>query len=166
MGPDGHPNFPHAQYFLRKEDWDFWTSETTLADPAHYWMAEFIEKKLKPVQAELHLLEQDREIVPGIQTLFTPGHTPGNLSFIIQSGEEQLMYLGDVFLHPIHIEHPTWTSEVDILPRKNGQARRKLLEWAACEQALVFATHFDFPSLGHILRRDKKYLWRPIKRAW
>jgi glyoxylase-like metal-dependent hydrolase (beta-lactamase superfamily II) len=162
MGRDGYPNFRNARICMRKEDWDFWTSETTLTNPAHHWMAEFIEKQLRPVQVDLHLLEQDTEIVPGIQTVFTPGHTPGNMSFVIQSGAEQLMYLGDVFLHPIQIEHPGWFSDVDILPRKNGQTRRRLLERASTKQALVFATHFDFPGLGHILKQEQKYIWQPF----
>ena len=159
----GKPNFPRARYYMRTEEWDFWTSETTLSNPAHHWMREFVDSQLIPARDRFQLLKEDIEIIPGVETLFTPGHTPGNMSIIIKSGDTQLFYLGDVFLHPVQIEHPAWYSDVDILPHLNVQVRRQLLQRLANEHALVFAYHFDFPCLGYIVKDGKKYTWQPIK---
>ena len=159
---EGRANFPNAQYYMRKEEWDFWTSEATLANPAHEWMGEFVNKRLLPIRDHLKLLEQDVQIVPGIKTLFSPGHTPGHMAVVIESNGDKLINLGDAILHPLHLEHPGWYSEPDCEPAQTVSTRRSILRRAANDQALVFAFHFDFPCLGHVLPQQKNWKWQPI----
>jgi glyoxylase-like metal-dependent hydrolase (beta-lactamase superfamily II) len=159
---EGRAAFPKARYYMRKEEWDFWTSETTLANPNYEWMAGFVTKNLLPIQDSFHLLTRDMEILPGFTTLYAPGHTPGNMAVVIESSGEQLMYLGDVILHPIHLEHPSWYSDPDCLPEQAVSTRRILLERAAVDHVLTFAFHFDFPCLGYIQKQKVNWKWQPI----
>jgi len=159
---EGRAAFPQAQYFMRKEEWDFWTSETTLANPAYKWMAGFVNKSLLPIQDRFHLIEHDIEIVPGIKTLFAPGHTPFNMAVVIESSGEQLLYLGDVILHPIHLEQPDWYSDPDCQPDQAVRTRRLLLERASSDQALIFASHLDFPGLGYAQPQQENWKWQPF----
>lgn len=159
---DGRAAFPHARYYMRKEEWDFWTSKTTLSKPEHQWMAGFVDKNLLPIQDYFHLLKEDTEIVPGIRTLFAPGHTPGNMAVAVESDGKQLMYLGDVILHPLHLEQPDWYSEPDCQPAQTVRTRRLLLKRASHNRALVFAYHFDFPALGYALSQNGNWKWQPI----
>jgi len=152
--------FPQARYYIPKDEWNFWTSETTLNNPHYKWMVEFVNKSLLPIQDRFHMIEYDTEIVPGIKTLSAAGHTPGNQVLLIESSGEQLMYLGDVVLHPIHFEHPEWHSSPDYQPAQAVRTRRSLLELAASEQALTFAFHFDFPCLGYVLPQAENWKWR------
>src|SRR4030042_5311846 len=39
---EGQAAFPQARYYMHKDEWDFWTSEMTLAHPEHAWMTEFV----------------------------------------------------------------------------------------------------------------------------
>ncbi|OGN91301.1 MAG: hypothetical protein A2Y88_01405 [Chloroflexi bacterium RBG_13_48_10] len=158
----GQAVYPQARYYMRREEWDFWTSETTLANPAYGWMTEFVNQGLLPIRDRIQLLEQDLEIVPGITTLFAPGHTPGNLAAVIESGNEQLLYLGDVILHPIHVEHADWYSSFDCLPVMAVRTRQLLLERAVADQALIIAYHLDFPGLGYARGQQGKWKWQPI----
>jgi glyoxylase-like metal-dependent hydrolase (beta-lactamase superfamily II) len=158
--PEGQAAFPQARYYMRKDEWDFWTSETTLANPKYEWMAGFVNRSLLPIQDRFTLLTQDVEVIPGVKTLFAPGHTPGNMALVIESNGEQLMNLGDVVLHPIHLEHPDWYSHPDCQPDQTVRSRRMLLERASNDQALIFAFHFDFPALGYALPQQGNWKWQ------
>jgi glyoxylase-like metal-dependent hydrolase (beta-lactamase superfamily II) len=160
--PDGNAAFTHAQYVMRKEEWDFWTSETTLAQPEHEWMTPFVHRQLLPLYKSFKLLEQDTEIVPGVQTLFALGHTPGHMALTISSRGDKLLCFGDVITHPIHLEQPDWYIEPDCQPDQAVRTRRRLLEHAAVEQARVFAFHFDFPSLGYVHTQQGAWRWKPV----
>ena len=154
--------FPQARYYIRKEEWVFWTSKTTLNKPEHEWMTEFVNKCLLPIQDRFHFVEQDIEIVPGVKSLFAPGNTPGNLALVITSGSEQLIYFGDAILHHLNLEYPDWYGEPDCLPAQTVSTRRCLLELAAHNHALIFATHLDFPGLGYAQPQQGNWKWQPI----
>jgi glyoxylase-like metal-dependent hydrolase (beta-lactamase superfamily II) len=160
--PNGHAAFSQARYVMRKEEWDFWTSETTLAQPAYEWMTSYVHKSLLPLKDRFELLEQDMEIVPGVHTLFAPGHTPGHMALVIVSSGEQLICLGDVISHPIHLEQPDWYLDPDCQPDQAVRTRRLLLNRAALDQALVFAYHFDFPGLGYVHQQQEAWKWQTI----
>ncbi len=157
---EGNAAFPKAQYFLRKEEWDFWTSETTLAHPDHNWMTFFVDRNLLPIKDRVRLVEQDKEIVPGIHNLFAPGHTPGNMALAVVSGGEQLLCLGDIITHPIHLEQPEWHISPDCDPKQSVLTRRRLLRRAADDHTLIFAFHFDFPGLGYAHAQEEAWKWQ------
>jgi len=162
---EGRAAFPKAQYYMRRVEWDFWTSETTLTNPEHEWMNEFVNNCLLPIQDQFRFIDQDIEIVPGIKALLAPGHTPGNMVVVIESSGKKLMDLGDVILDPIHLEYPDWYSDPDCQPAQSVYTRRLLLEYASREHALIFAFHFDFPSLGYAIPQQENWMWQPIGRA-
>ncbi len=159
----GTPAFPEARYFIHKVEWDFWTSENTLNDPKFSWNAGFINGNLLSIKERIELIDQDIEIVPGIKSVFAPGHTPGNIVVLVTSNDQQLLYLGDAVLHPIHMEHPEWYGEVDILPEQTVNCRRRLFERADKDHMLCIAFHFDFPGLGYIEKYGGAWKWRPVK---
>jgi glyoxylase-like metal-dependent hydrolase (beta-lactamase superfamily II) len=103
---DGHTNFPKARFLMSKVEWDFWTSETTLAEDE--WSANMVRKNLMALSDQLAFIEQDRELLPGIQTIAAPGHLPGHMIVSVRSGAEQLLFTADTFIHPIHVEYPGW----------------------------------------------------------
>jgi glyoxylase-like metal-dependent hydrolase (beta-lactamase superfamily II) len=72
------------------------------------------------------------------------------------------MYIGDVILHTIHLEHPDWYSEPDCQPDQTVRTRRFLLGRAASDHALIFAFHFDFPGLGYAQPQQENWKWQPI----
>lgn len=43
-------------------------------------------QKLAPLKEKIILLEKEKEILPGVEVLFAPGHTPGHrvVSFVSQ----------------------------------------------------------------------------------
>jgi glyoxylase-like metal-dependent hydrolase (beta-lactamase superfamily II) len=165
---DGKPAFPDARYILWKDEWDFWTSgkaERKLEGHSREILLKCARQNLPPIQGQLDLVDHETEIVPGISAVAAPGHTPGHMALAISSKNERLLCISDVVLHPIHLEHPEWCSVFDIVPELIGVTRRKLLDRAAAEKALVIAFHFPFPGLGHVLLKGKAWQWQPAETA-
>ena len=51
----------------------------------------------------------------------------------------------------------------DLLLSPKPTSRRRLLNKAAEEKALVLAFHFPFPGLGHVVKRREAWQWWPIE---
>jgi glyoxylase-like metal-dependent hydrolase (beta-lactamase superfamily II) len=117
---------------------------------------------LEPVKDRVNLLTDESDILPGIHVLAAPGHTPGHMVVSFSSDDEQLLYVGDCVLHPLHLEHPDWLPVYDILPEEAAASRRRIFDYAADEQAWGIGQHFPpFPSLGHVVRRGAGWRWQP-----
>jgi len=165
---EGKPAFPNARYVMLKDEWDFWTSKPNLAElkvDEHIkeLLITFARKNLQPIQDQLDLVDRETEIVPGIRAVAAPGHTPGHMAVAIASDSEQLLYISDAVLLPIHVEQPDWYAAVDFAPEQVVATRRRLLNRASAEKALVLAFHFPFPGLGHVVQKREEWRWQPIE---
>ena len=162
---EGKPAFPNAQFIMWKDEWDFWNSDERvlkIEEHARALHVAFARKYLPPIRSQLHLIENENEILPGVRAIPAPGHTPGHIALMISSGAERLLCIGDVALHPIHLERIEWSAAVDFDPAQIVKTRQTIFAEAADEKALVMAFHFPFPGLGHITRMETGWDWNPI----
>ena len=163
---EGRLTFSNARYVMWKEEWDFWNSEEAalkLDEHVREVLLGYARKNLPPIQDRLDLIEREREILPGIQAIPAPGHTPGHMALVISSGGEQLLYISDTVLHPIHLEQPEWCAAVDFAPDQVVATRHRILNRAANDKTLVHAFHFPFPGLGYVVQKGKGWQWQPIE---
>jgi len=159
---EGKPAFPNARYVMWKDEWNFWISdlaELKVDEHVKGVLLKFAQKNLPPIQDQLHLVDCETDIVPGIQAISAPGHTPGHIALVIFSEGGQLLYISDAVLHPIHVEQPDWFAVVDFSPKDVVATRYKLLNWAAAKKALVLAYHFPFPGLGYVTQKSQ---WQQV----
>jgi glyoxylase-like metal-dependent hydrolase (beta-lactamase superfamily II) len=149
-----------------KDEWGFWTSERAereLDEHVKELLLTFARKNLPPIEGRVDLVDGEIEIVPGIYAVAAQGHTPGHMALTVSSEGEQLLCISDALLHPIHVEHPDWYSAVDLNPEQAVRTRRRLLNHAATEKAVVLAFHFPFPGLGHVVQKREAWQWQPIE---
>ena len=158
----GDLNFPNAQYFISRDEWDFWFSDEQ-PEGVPPLFTQIARENLSPIQDIVTFIETDTEIVPGITTISTPGHTPGHISLSISSNDEELVHVVDAVVHPIHLKYPDILLTTDILPEQTITNRRKICEYAASSGGLVFGHHFPpFPNLGHIIKQEQGWRWQPL----
>ena len=154
------PTFPKADYVMWQAEWDYWTSEKTLANEREV-AAQFARKNLPPLSNRITLVDQAGvEIRPGIFAVPAPGHSLGHMAIEIRSQGEWLYFLADTALHPLHFEHPDWFAVVDANPEQVLSTRRKLFEQIAAEQALILGYHFEYPGLGYIVPSGSSWRWK------
>jgi glyoxylase-like metal-dependent hydrolase (beta-lactamase superfamily II) len=165
---EGKPAFPNARYIMWKDEWEFWTSEPDLSQlqvekDLKELMLALARKNLPPIKDQLDLVEREAEILSGIRAIAAPGHTPGHMALVVSSDNEQLLYVSDAVLSPIHLEQPEWYPVFDLDPEQAMATRRQLLARIVAEKALVITCHFPFPGLGRVVQTAEACQWQPIE---
>lgn len=163
LDEEGNPVYVNAHYFIWKDEWKFWFSEAVSGKVPEEFIT-LARKNLEPIQDRMNLIEDESDVLPGIHMIAAPGHTPGHAVVSFSSDSEELLYIGDTVLYPLHLEHLDWLSMYDILPEKADPSKHKIFDYAAEKHTWVIGQHFPpFPSLGHIAKKDDGWQWQPLK---
>ena len=159
VADDGTLGFPNAQLHISQADFDFWTDEGKLS--AKGFVPAFVagaRRNLLPYRDRMHFVTDRKEVLPGVTELSTPGHTVGHTSYLISSGNETFLNVGDVVHHyALLFENPQWEFAFDSDPALAAQTRMKLFDMAAADQMRMIGYHFPFPGLGHIRREGDAF---------
>lgn len=118
-----------------------------------------------PYQAagRLQPIAADGEIVPGVRSWATPGHTPGHTSYIVESRGAKLIVTGDlIHVAAVQFDDPTVTIAFDSDGRSAEAQRLKVFAQAARDGTLIAAAHLQFPGMGHLVANGKGYTYLPV----
>jgi glyoxylase-like metal-dependent hydrolase (beta-lactamase superfamily II) len=161
MADDGSRHFPNAEYFITEADYKFWTDPTKVPEQFKVFL-ETAQKNLTPNLDRIHFFKDGEEILPGIQAIYTPGHTVGHTVFMIEQGGEQLCFIGDLAHHPVLLlQKPLTEFKYDTDPKQSAQSRVKMLGRLADERIALLAYHFAWPGIGHVARADEGFRFFP-----
>jgi glyoxylase-like metal-dependent hydrolase (beta-lactamase superfamily II) len=119
---------------------------------------------LRVLGPRVQLVQPGAEIVPGITSIATPGHTPGHLSLRLASGAAQLVVLAHSPV--LQLPNPDWHFGFDTDPVQAVATRKQVLDMLAADDVLVAAYHFAWPGLGHVVRDGAAYRWAPAPITW
>ena len=75
-----------------------------------------------------HLLDGEVELLPGVRSRLTPGHTRGHHAIVVQGARRTLVYAGDLVPTRHHLG-AAYNMGYDLLPLENGVAKKRLLHW-------------------------------------
>jgi glyoxylase-like metal-dependent hydrolase (beta-lactamase superfamily II) len=143
--------FPRAQHYVGRADWG--NANAKRADP------DSLEGQTLGVIERLGLLrlvDGDLELGGGVRILAAPGETPGHQIVRVSSEGQMLYCLGDLYHHPLEVEHSEWLVHwAD--PDTTRASRRRLADAALAENALLSATHI--PGLGRLRRQGTGVRW-------
>lgn len=164
MADDGSRHFPNAQLYLAQSDFDYWTSDAIV--PANYpARKDFLgqaQKNLLPNRDRIHYFKDGEEFLPGITAMAAPGHTVGHTIFMIQSGNDQLCYIGDLAHHPVLLlEHPRTQFAFDTDPAQSAESRVRMLSMLAANRTTLLAYHFAWPGIGHVAKAGDGFRYFP-----
>lgn len=133
------PRFPNARYVLHEADLSFFAG-------GHEPYAAVNEMQQLRTLGMLDLDPRDRELVPGIWVVHTPGHTPGHRSIVVGTDAgDRVLLTGDLLHVPVQAAHPEWASSHDEDPEAGGASRERLLGRAAEGSWIVGVPHFAQP---------------------
>ncbi|MDR2837735.1 MAG: MBL fold metallo-hydrolase [Azonexus sp.] len=165
---DGQRAFPNAEIWSAKADSDFWLSEE-IAAKAPAGVQGFFKMSrdaAAPYRAkgQWKTFDSDRELLPGIRSIDTHGHTPGHASYLIADGGQQLLVLGDlVHNHAVQFARPDVAFEYDSDPPQAVKIRKQIFARAAREKLMIAGMHLPFPGIGHVRREKKGFAWVPAE---
>jgi glyoxylase-like metal-dependent hydrolase (beta-lactamase superfamily II) len=167
LARDGAAVFPNARVHAGKGDVDYWLSKEAMdkAPEAAKGGFQTAQKSLAPYAAagKLAPIEGDGELLPGIRSWATPGHTPGHTSYVVESQGQKLIVTGDlIHVAAVQFDDPSVTISFDSDAKNAAAARAKVFEQAAKDGTLIAAAHLQFPGMGRLRANGKGWLFVPI----
>ena len=159
--------FPSAEFVATETEFAFWSAPDLADKLPPEQQPRVTQANLKLATPRLRLIKATAEVVPGVTTFGTPGHTPGHIGVNISSGGEQLLLTGDVVVNSaVSFLHPEWPFGFDIDVPLATKTRMAFLGRAAADKALVGSYHLPFPGFGHVVREGSAYRWLPADWQW
>jgi glyoxylase-like metal-dependent hydrolase (beta-lactamase superfamily II) len=145
-------SLPNARYVMQRGEYEFATN-TNERTAASYFPHNFV-----PVRAsgKLDFVEGEREIVPGIRVLPTPGHVPFHQSVLLESRGEHALYLGDLVPTSAHLPLP-WIMGYDLEPLVTLETKRRILARMVDEGWLAVFEHDAVHAWGRVSFDGKAY---------
>lgn len=144
------PTFPNARYFIQAGEYD------VALHPNERTRGTYFAENFAPLyeSGQLELVDGECEIIPGITFLPTPGHTQDHASVVLSSGNETVIYMGDMVHHAVQLERAAWVAAFDILPLVSMESKKLLAERAIRENALLVCVHNAFPGVGRLTEKN------------
>jgi len=164
---DGQALYPNAEIAVPEVEWAHWMDDGVMSRAPENARGGFqlVRAKFGPYAARVRRYGDGTELAPGIRAISAPGHTPGHTVFHVADGNQQLLVLCDTTNHPaLFVRNPTWAAVFDMDADMAAQNRRRLLDRAAADRAMVIGYHFPFPAAGRIRARGDGFDFVPA--AW
>jgi len=133
--------FPRARYVVQKRELEFakHTNERTAGS--------YLQHNFDRVPFEL--IEGEKEVLPGIRTIPTPGHVPYHQSILVENGGEKACFLADLVPTSAHLPLP-WIMGYDLEPLVTLETRRRTYQRAEAEGWLLVFEHDPRVALGRL----------------
>ncbi|MDO4904756.1 MAG: MBL fold metallo-hydrolase [Lautropia sp.] len=169
----GKPVFPNAVMWISDTEYRHWYSDETRSAllPELRFLTDQIRTAMAPYErtGRLKRFKAGDELPAGAQALATPGHTPGHVSYLFETGREKLLVWGDVLITPaVQFAEPQALFAADEDKETAKRSRLDMLRQAAENGWTVAGAHLSFPALGHVGKgrgRTEQYRWIPVEYA-
>jgi glyoxylase-like metal-dependent hydrolase (beta-lactamase superfamily II) len=155
------PLFPNAQIYLSENDFNFWTDKKLLGTRLDL-SVKIARNNLLPVRERIVFFKDGQEFLPGVQAMFTPGHTKEHACFVLTSGNQSMCLIGDLSHHPVLLlERPRSQFIHDLDPLRAAETRVKILGILSKERMTLYGGHFPWPGIGHIAEEKDGFRYYP-----
>jgi glyoxylase-like metal-dependent hydrolase (beta-lactamase superfamily II) len=155
------PTYANAQVWVPAVEWKYWTDEGEASRSPDGRKPAFANVKrvfADGLKNKVTQYEHGKEVVPGLTSVATIGHTPGHTSFVLASGNDKVFIQSDVTNVPyLFVNNPGWHVQFDQDAKQAEETRRKTYDMVSAEKMRVQGFHFPFPSLGRVEKAGNGY---------
>ncbi len=152
MMKDGAPTYPNARVLTGQVEFDAWAGMEN----------ETFEAQMRPVAERTEFLKDGDSVFSGITAMAAFGHTPGHMTYMLESGGKQLLLMADVANHYVwSLAYPDWEVRFDMDKAAAAASRRKVLGMLAADGIPLIGYHMPFPALGFVDTRDDGFHYVP-----
>ncbi|TCV99248.1 MBL fold metallo-hydrolase [Biostraticola tofi] len=157
--------FPNAELVVHHAELEHWFDDVEMyrmdeQDRKHFFHC--AREQIEPYASVIKTFRGEADIFPGVTSVPLPGHTPGHSGFMIASGGDGLLILGDIIHVPeIQVTRPEVTMSFDHHPALAASTRRDIFADVARDRLLVAGMHIDFPGFAHIIEEGDSFRLLP-----
>jgi glyoxylase-like metal-dependent hydrolase (beta-lactamase superfamily II) len=161
--------FPNAEILVPANEHQFYMDDGNMSRATKGRVEDVFKNVRRVISGEvlkrLRTCEWDKDVIPGVLAVGTPGHTPGHTSHVVSSGSSKVYVQADVTHAPfLFARNPGWHAYYDQDPVMAEATRRKVYDMLSAEKMLVQGFHYPFPSVAHIEKTATGY--REIPMPW
>ncbi|WP_425045126.1 MBL fold metallo-hydrolase [Primorskyibacter sp. S87] len=158
MMTDGSPSFPNARYVTASTEYDFWA-----AMDAGNRVGDLVAKNVTPLAEKMSFIKDGGEVAPGITAMAAFGHTPGHMTYMVESDGQQLVLTADLANHYVwSFARPDWEVKFDMDKVAATASRRKVLGMLAADKVPMIGYHMPFPAAGFVEPRGDGFRFVPV----
>jgi len=151
------PSFPNAVYYIQEEQWEA-AIHPNIRDKSSYISDNYLPLKKNGL---LKLTNGHENLFPGIETIVTQGHTPGQQHLLIKGdpikNQESLFFCADLIPTAAHIPI-AWHMAYDLNPLTIMQEKADFLKRAIRENWILFFEHDPYITAARITEKNKKII--------
>jgi len=159
---DGKAVFSNAKVYLSKKEHEYFT-KTNVNQGAAAALAPYGSQVVTFEPAELG--KKLKEIVPGFSPIAAYGHTPGHTIFLVESGKERLLIVGDL-LHVALVQFPVpeISATYDMDQKAAAATRRQVLDYAVKNKITIGGMHIVYPATGSVTADGSGFKFTPANK--
>ncbi|NVK34490.1 MAG: MBL fold metallo-hydrolase [Rhodobacteraceae bacterium] len=144
---NGMPAYPNARYVTGSKEYNFWSAQ----DPESNGVAKLVASHMTPLAEKTTFLDDGGSVVSGITAMAAEGHTPGHMTYMLESSGKQLLLAADTANHFVwSLGYPDWEVRFDMDKAMAAKTRRKVLSMLASDKIPFSGYHMPFPAVGFI----------------
>lgn len=151
------PTFPNAKYIVQRKDFEH------AKNPTERDRASFMLENYMPVAEakQWELLDGEKQIVPGVTVVPTPGHTDAMQCVKLEGGGKTAIFLADLVPTTAHLPLP-WIMGFDLYPLTTLEQKKKMLPQVAKNGWLALFAHDVSTRAAYLHGRDGQYEVEPV----
>ncbi len=156
--------YANTEILVPDNEYKFWADPAVIEKlpEARQGIAKRVQASM-PQWKNVKQVAADKDAVAGVRAVATNGHSPGHTSYLVSSGNAQLMVLGDVTNIPaINIANPGWHVMFDQDAPMAEATRRKMFDRAIADKIVCTGYHWGMPGAGTFAKDGNGYALVPV----
>ncbi len=156
--------YGETQIVVPEAEYKYWADAGVIATlhESRVGIAKRVQATM-PSWKNLKQIASDAEAVPGVKAVATFGHSPGHTSYLVSSGNQQMMVLGDLTNIPaVNLKNPGWHIFFDQDPQMAEATRRRIFDRVVADRIIVTGYHWGMPGAGTIAKDGNGYVLQPV----
>lgn len=151
------PTFKNAVYFCQRGNYDYGLQP----DPRS--RASYLQENFVPLHQHgvLKFSEGTGEIIPGIESIVTGGHTLDHAIVKIKTAGRTICFLADLVPTVSHLR-TVYVMGYDVFPAQTMQVKPRILQQAFEEQWLLIFEHGAHVKAGYLQQVEENWKIEPV----
>ena len=152
------PTFRNATYFAQKGEFE------TAQNPDPRSKASYLPDNWQALQrtGQLELLNGTGEVLPGIESVITGGHTEFHTIVKLTTPAGVAVFLADLVPTPSHLKTP-YVMGYDLFPKQTMDVKPKVLRQAIDEHWLLIFEHSARVTSGYLCEKNGAYVLEEVE---
>lgn len=161
--------FPNAEILVPSAEHKYWMDDGEMSRAPAGRMEGLFKNNRRVFNAEVlkrvKTFDANKEVVPGLTSMATHGHSAGHNSFMLSSGGKSVFISADVTNVPfLFLRNPGWHLMFDQDPKMAEETRKKVYDMVSKDKIMVQGFHFPFPAMTYVEKTANGY--REINVPW